>query len=321
MSSVESNMPQRRMPDRKPEGPRRVRHGIKLRNVYDFGLSAPANTSAPSIEPAAPTHPIADQWFSLISQRIERPTLLAGYEYAKAGQIVRIEWQTGLIEATVQGTAPRPYGTRIGFPHFSELQWKRVVESMSGEAVYLAKFLSNELPAALNELLASHGLTLLPVDPMALDIECTCTDPKPCKHAAAVAMLATEKLADEPLQILSWLGMGVDQLIEHLRRVRAIHARGSASAHGDPLIPESQIEPSPLEACIDDFWHAGRDVEELAHWPSSHHANHALLRRLGPSPISSRFPIVGLLASVYDTVSAAAREIRDRGESTDLPRE
>jgi hypothetical protein len=38
---------------------------------------------------------------------------------------------------------------------------------------------------------------------------------------------------------------------------------------------------------------------------------HALLRRLGPSPMNGRFPLVGLLASVYDTVAAAARHIQE----------
>jgi uncharacterized Zn finger protein len=318
MSSVEGNRPHPRMPDRKPEGPRRVRHGLKLRNVYDFGLIAPESRPASLIDAEAP-HWIAERWFALFNQHVERTTLFAGYEYAKAGQVVKVEWGTGLIEASVQGTAPRPYTTRIGFAHFSESQWKRIVEQMSGEAVYLAKLLSNELPSALDDLLTPLELQLLPSDFKSLDVECTCVEPQPCKHVAAVAMLATERLSQEPLQILNWLGMSAEQLIEHLRRVRAIHSRGTAAAHGDPQIPESQIEPAPLEACVDDFWHVARDVEEIASWPPSHHAPHALLRRLGPSPINSRFPIVGLLASVYDTVAAAARELRDQAESDDLP--
>ena len=320
MSSVESNRPQP-MPDRRPDAPRRVRHGIKLRNAYDFGLAPADSKPTPANESSAVAHPLADRWFALFRDRIERSTLFAGYEYARAGQIVKIEWPAGSIEASVQGTVARPYTTRIGFPHFTELQWKRVIDKMSGEAVYLAKLLSGELPGAVDELLASLDLSLLPSNPLEIEMGCTCAEAQPCKHIAAVAMLAAERLAEEPLEILSWLGMNVEQLIEHLRRVRAIHSRGTASAHGDPLIPESQIEPPPLEACLDDFWHAGRDLDEFANWPTAHHAPHALLRRLGPSPIDSRFPIVGLLASVYDTASVAARELRDQAETSELPAE
>ena len=48
--------------------------------------------------------------------------------------------------------------------------------------------------------------------------------------------------------------------------------------------------------------------------PPAVHAPHALLRRLGPSPLRGRFPLVGLLASVYDTVAQRALSLRDRAE-------
>jgi hypothetical protein len=37
------------------------------------------------------------------------------------------------------------------------------------------------------------------------------------------------------------------------------------------------------------------------------YAPHALLRRLGSAPLEGRFPLVGLLASIYDSVAVAAR--------------
>ena len=41
-------------------------------------------------------------------------------------------------------------------------------------------------------------------------------------------------------------------------------------------------------------------------------APHALLRRLGQSPLQGKFPLVGLLASIYDSMAARGRELRDR---------
>jgi hypothetical protein len=35
---------------------------------------------------------------------------------------------------------------------------------------------------------------------------------------------------------------------------------------------------------------------------------------LGPSPLNGRFPMVGLLASIYDAVSSAAVRLMDAGE-------
>jgi hypothetical protein len=41
-------------------------------------------------------------------------------------------------------------------------------------------------------------------------------------------------------------------------------------------------------------------------------AAHALLRRLGQSPLQGKFPLVGLLASIYDSMAARGRELRER---------
>jgi hypothetical protein len=40
------------------------------------------------------------------------------------------------------------------------------------------------------------------------------------------------------------------------------------------------------------------------------HLPHTLLRRLGISPMDGKFPMVGLLETIYDDVSKVAREQR-----------
>jgi hypothetical protein len=84
------------------------------------------------------------------------------------------------------------------------------------------------------------------------------------------------------------------------------------------MIPESQIQPPPLASCIEEFWRAGPELAELEHRPPPQHAPHALLRRLGPSPLNGRFPLAGLLASVYDTVSEAAKRMREEAERSEI---
>jgi uncharacterized Zn finger protein len=192
---------------------------------------------------------------------------------------------------------------------------------MAGEAVHAARLLANELPPGLDDLVQPMGLTLLPTGPAGLEIKCTCRDDQPCKHAAAVGFLAAERLAQEPTLIFTLLGMSAERVLEWLRRARTIRAHGLASAHADPMIPESQVELAPLETCLDEFWHSpihdeAGAMHQTAGGPSAH-VPHALLRRLGPSPLSGRFPMVGLLASVYDAVAAAAGRWRDQIEPGD----
>ncbi len=40
--------------------------------------------------------------------------------------------------------------------------------------------------------------------------------------------------------------------------------------------------------------------------PAPDHVPHALLRRMGPSPMGGKFPMVGLMASIYDSIRARA---------------
>src|SRR5262249_31005460 len=104
------------------------------------------------------------------------------------------------------------------------------------------------------------------------------------------------------------------RVLDQLRRTRSIRSRGMTSAHADALFPESRVQATPLQACIDDYWRnppGSGELADLENQPPLEHVSHALLRRLGPSPLNGKFPMVGLLASVYDTVSEAANKLRD----------
>jgi uncharacterized Zn finger protein len=204
---------------------------------------------------------------------------------------------------------------------------------MVTEAVYAAKLLAGEFPAGFDELMSSM------IEPQWLRIadwpeprteisvtgpsrqlrsSCTCDDDPPCKHGAAAGFIVAERLLEQPMLIMTLLGMPADQVLEQLKRTRSIQSRGMTSAHADALAPESRVQAPPLEACIDDFWRnppGSAELSDLENQPPLEHVPHALLRRLGPSPLNGKFPMVGLLASVYDAVSAAATKLRDSGAS------
>lgn len=321
MNPAERNAQTRRYHERRPDTPRRVRHGVKLSGVLEFSSplanAAHSVTLNPKSKLQNPNVALAERWLRLIEARIEPAVMTAGLEYARAGQIVNVEFRAGAIEARVQGRSSRPYQTILHVPSLTPGQWEPAIEAMAAEAVYVAKLLANELPAATDDLLASLELSLLPESADSLEFQCDCTEVHPCKHVAAVTYLVAERLAENPLLIFTLLGMPADRVLERLRRARTIQAHGVASAHADALIPESQVLPPPLEACLDEFWRGGTELAELENRPPPQHISHALLRRLGPSPMNGRFPLVGLLASVYDTVSAAATQLRDQTERDD----
>jgi uncharacterized Zn finger protein len=286
--------------DRRPTGPRRVRNGIKLR-ARDGEL---------------PTAGLGGALVRIVDRDLDPEEREEGLRYARLGQIVTLEIDAGGPRATVQGEAPRPVETRLAIDVFTAAQWDQIVALMAGEAVYLVKLMANELPEPTDDLLATQGLGLLPTGSGGLEAECTCPTAGVCRHAVAVAAVVAERLMTEPLLALAMRGMPADRLLERLRQARLLLARGVASAHVDPVVPESAKRPPSLEACVDEFWRAGAKLGRSPEGPRTRHVSHALLRRLGPSPLTGKFPLVGLLASIYDHVAAHATDLRERAEQT-----
>ncbi len=291
--------------DRKPNGLRRVRTGIKLRARNEV----------------VARNAISERWLRLVDNIFNAEATSEGLRYARLGQTLTLEAESGCLVAKVQGRRVKPYETRLIFGEYSLEQWERIIDLMAREAVYLVKLLADEVPQAIDELLGSLGLSLLPPSPVELQIQCTCLEAGPCKHAAAVAFLFAEQLSSESLSVFSLRGMAPSRLLDRLRHLRAIQARGVATAHVDPMIPESQLEPTALEDCVEEFWRSSAKLSKLSDAPPSQHVSHALLRRLGPSPLKGKFPLVGLLASVYDSVAEYAIKLRDQAEHMDEPGE
>ena len=277
----------------RPVTPRRVRGGIKLRRQVP-----------------EPRDPIARRWLALTEALVPAETCLAGLDYARRGQTVGFEITSGRIEARVQGTASSPYQTRWRVPVFDEQAWRSLVEAMAAEALYAAKLLAGELPPAFEERFGELGLELVPAADEVV-LECDCPLPGPCKHVAALGYLVVEKLDEDPLAVLELRG-GSD-LLERLAEARAVRSHGQAAAHADPGVGDGP-EAGPLEADLTRFWRPGSELARLRQMPPSQHVPLALLRRLGPSPLEGRFPLMGPLASIYDTVSRSAVRLRDRAE-------
>lgn len=82
--------------------------------------------------------------------------------------------------------------------------------------------------------------------------------------------------------------------------------------------PHLGAESEPLDSCLDRFWEAGDELDEVDAPLVPPEVTHPLLRRLGPSPFAkSRFPFVGLLATCYDVISRAA--LMNDDEADEVP--
>jgi uncharacterized Zn finger protein len=280
--------------------PRRVRNGLKLRGG----------------DAETPGNWVAGRWLELLEQVIPTAARVMGLEYARSGQTISLQMSSGGVVGRVQGTMVDPYVVRWRIPAFTEQQWRVVFDAMAGEAFYAAKLLAREVPQPLEALMSPMGLRLVP-DIGEVEVECSCRRGVACKHAAAVAYLAADRLNDNPLIAFGLRGMPSDRVVDRLGTARTHHATSDAVAHPEPTPPQSVQSTRPLHDCLESFWRPGPELTQLQRMPPPHHASHALLRRLGPSPLPGRFPLVGLLASVYDTVAEYAVRLRDHAERLD----
>jgi uncharacterized Zn finger protein len=279
-----------RPPQRKLEQPRRVRHGIKFRRK--LGLDD------------LPWHAAA--FVAACEEGIRPDAKVLGMEYALAGQVANYVVTPGAVEASVQGRGVKPYQVRIAARPLSREDWDKVIERMASEAVFAARLLTGEVPESIEDCFRAIGRRLVPGEGDGVHTQCDCGLPQPCKHVAAVAALVAERIEVDPVVLFQLRGLEGERLLEKLQEQRTLQTSGVSQAHAAATEDESDSGLQPLELCASDFWRPGAPLDEALAMPSPEHVPHALLRRMGPSPMGGKFPMVGLMASIYDSIRARA---------------
>ena len=275
---------------RRPDTPRRVRNGVRLRTKDE----------TPEFRwPAGP-------WLTRMLGQVDSVACEEGLEFARKGQTAVLDVEPARIRAEVQDIEPRPHEIVIEFAPISREDWTRVVNSMAKEARYTAKLVSGEVSEEIAEPFAAAGITLLP-EPDAVTVKCGC-GVDGCRHLATVAYLVAERMEQDPLLILTLRGLFGPRFLERLQEARLLATSGVSRAHPIPPSAAAIRDQSSEEEDVANFWTPGPGREDFLRTRRLEHHPHALLRRLGSAPLEGRFPLVGLLASIYDTVADSARE-------------
>ncbi len=241
-----------------------------------------------------------------IEKNFSMDRLVSGQTYAMESQIRFIKFSTGLIKATVQCTEEKPYKLEIDVPVLTSEQWTQVAQRMAGEARVAARLSAGKIPSNLGEMIVDCGQSSFSDE---LVVRCGCNDKKPCKHSAAVLFLTAQRLLATPLLYFDLRGTDKDDLLIKLRQARTLEATGEARAHAT-IRDDDLPKLPPLEECLEDFWRSPHSTKEADRAPMPPHLPHTLLRRLGVSPMDGKFPMAGLLETIYDDVSRVARDLR-----------
>lgn len=168
-----------------------------------------------------------------VGNRLQR-----GRTYARKGQVISLDIDAGMVSSLVQGSRARPYRVRIGLGAFGKAQWADVERDLAGNAWYLAKLLSGEMPDDIERVFTSAGMSLFPADADELSLDCSCPDWEvPCKHLAAVFYLLAESFDEDPFAIFAWRGREREDLLANLQAARSagIPAADLTESSGVPL--------------------------------------------------------------------------------------
>ncbi|HEX4109093.1 MAG TPA: SWIM zinc finger family protein [Solirubrobacteraceae bacterium] len=241
-----------------------------------------------------------------VGSRLER-----GRRYARAGQVVELDVEAGIVLAKVQGSRYTPYKVRIRTKVLSDTQWRRAEKAMAGQALPLAELLAGEMPRDIEDVFAACKLTLFPRSNADLKATCSCPDAmNPCKHIAAVYYLLAEHFDEHPFLIFAWRGRTQQELLDTLRarRRRASPERPHPAPSAAPA--PTAAEPAALPAGLEGFWQAGPGLADLWVSPLASEMPDLLLRELGPAPIECDGVNLSELLTPAYTVLAQAAERR-----------
>lgn len=221
--------------------------------------------------------------------------LQRGKNYARRGQVISLDIDTGMVSARVQGSRSRPYRVRIGIAAFGKSQWADVERALAASAWYAARLLAGEMPEDIEDVFAAAGLSLFPGSAAELSMDCTCPDWQvPCKHIAAVFYLVAETFDEDPFAILAWRGRERAELLANL------HAVGP---DGHPAVGQMERPGQPLADCLGSFF-ALQAEPPLASPPVS--TVDALLGQVPPVAVEVRGrPLTDLLRPAYLAFASA----------------
>jgi len=233
------------------------------------------------------------------------PTFARGRRDERAGHVRQLTISGSLVVALVRGPDdPKAFRARIAVRSFGASEWARVEQDLVAEARFAADLLAGRMPAGIGEVFAGAGLSLVPLSLDEVAMDCSCERwPMPCVHLAATCYALARSFEEDPFGVFAWRGRHRDELLLHLRELRA-----SASQPAVRVTRASDPEPSDVsdssdlgKEWSDDFWGADAAAAvAVTGRPGAVSRPDALLDQLDPPPLAhDGRPIAEVLRPAY----------------------
>jgi len=194
----------------------------------------------------------AQRWIDLLETSRFKKRLERARNYARQGNVLKIEFTGARVLAQVQGTEVEPYQITLSLDQFTEEQWNYSIETMSQRAIFSARLLAGEMPQNIEEVFTASGLSLYPFTLSEVHSRCSCPDKEvPCKHIGAVYYLLGDRFSEDPFVLFQLRGRTKEQIIETLRQLRSSDAPEESSHQIAEVSAKAEI---PTTFSMAEFW-------------------------------------------------------------------
>lgn len=137
-----------------------------------------------------------------------------GKNYVRAGAVIDLRMEGGIINAKVQGSRKTPYKVEIKIDPMPEARYQAALKSLGNRIENLEALLNGDFPMDMKSLFTDTKVGLFP-NPREIHFTCSCPDwASMCKHVAAVLYGIGSRLDHDPLLFFAMRGIEVGDFIQ-----------------------------------------------------------------------------------------------------------
>lgn len=163
---------------------------------------------------------LANSWWgkawnnNLESYADYRNRIARGKSYVKAGSVLDLRIEAGMVRALVQGSRAKPYQVLIQIKPMEEASWQEIKRLCNRKIESLEQLMEGKFPKELEALLTDKKMRLFP-SPQEIQFDCSCPDwASMCKHVAAVLYGIGVCLDHDPMLFFELRGQKGQDLIK-----------------------------------------------------------------------------------------------------------
>lgn len=249
-----------------------------------------------------------------------------GRSYAHSGRIRSWDLRDGKVSAKIKGNINPYYGvtqtpfyrTTVEIKPIPSATWTKIIKRLAGKASLISQLLLNEMPAELEDNLASLNVHLLPHSEDDFITACSCPDYwNPCKHIAGLCYFLAAQLDQDPFLLFELRGLPRSALKQELLKTplgkvlaTALEEQEPAPQPVDTYYTRPQREPA-ADMGYAGFWKGEKPLPARLE-PLSKPALPAIIVRRGgdyPPFWHQRQSFIDVMIEFYERVRKQNKEL------------